>query len=290
MKDPIIWCIVPFSRPQNFDWVKDHFDKQTYHKKKLVIVENGKAVGTCKKHGFSPDLLLKSKTHQSYAKNEGLIELESRGYSGDVWTTWDDDDYYGPHYLEELAANAHKAEVIGKANSFMRMTDGELYLLGKWAQNDYVNLIHGPTVTGRVGQSLLFEVIEWGEDLLWTRRMRELGAKVWATSRYNWCYFRYANTKHTWLISDEELKISNSGNLYNYGPFDKDIVDNIKKPSSEPQVITYKDFDMSKTMTFKEIRNDTGDMVQSMLWGAARKLEKIPGWEHLASSEDKYNV
>lgn len=267
-----IWCIVPFSRPQNLNWVIDGFKSQTYTDKKLIIVENGPAVGACKKAGIQPDVLLTSKKHQSYAKNEALLWLK-KNHPKDWWATWDDDDYYGPQYLQELADNTSKADIIGKASSFMKLTDDRLYMLTRWNQGEAEQpFIHGPTVTGIAGDSILFDYMDWGEDLVWVREMHRLGAKVYRTSQFHWCYFRFANTRHTWLISDDELRYSNTGQIYLASDkFDPDIVNGIVPVTSTP--LNNEGFDIANSYSIRLIKEQTGDMVRSAQLKAANIMK-----------------
>jgi glycosyltransferase involved in cell wall biosynthesis len=288
MKNPTIWCVVPFSRPHQLQWVVDLFKSQTYHNKKLLIVENGQAVGACKKAGIEPDVILTSRPHQSYAKNEALLYLKDNGFGDDIWTTWDDDDYYGPVYLEEIASNIHKGDIVGKTSSFMRLTDGRLYCLTKWPENAEAELpfIHGPTVTGRVKESILFTYMDWGEDLVWVREMAGYGAKIYRTSRYHWCYFRYPNTKHTWLISDNEIMIGNSGHMFFMsGMFEPDIVNGTCDGLMEPVKVDLSN--MEESPVIGQIKRETGDMVNTAIWRAAQIMKKWPDRDKWAPIDDE---
>lgn len=263
-----IWCVVPFSRPRNLELVRQQFEHQTYSDKKLVIVENGDAVGACKLAGFEPDLLLSSRKHQSYAKNKALLALKEIA-PDDYWTTTDDDDYYGPRYLEELAQSLGKGDVIGKSRSFVKLSDGRLYLFDKWAENSICDsVVHGPTITARIKDSLLFQVEDWGEDLDWVEQMQKLGAKVYATSRYNWCYFRSDNGDgHAWSVSDNEIRFTNSGKLIDYGMFDPDVVDGIKTTVGER--VFCDEFDITRSAMYLKIMKETGgkDFVKEVVAG-----------------------
>jgi glycosyltransferase involved in cell wall biosynthesis len=259
MKDPIIWCVVPSSKPRFLPDIFKNFTSQTYHNKKLVVVENGGSVGMCEKLGLRPDVLLTSKQHQSWAKNEALLYLK-KNHPDDWWTTWDDDDYYGPKYLEELSMSLTKGDVVGKSNSFVKLTDDRLYWMTKPPENSEITLdsrfvIHGPTITARVQDSLLFEHLPFGEDLKFVEQMRELGGRVYATSKYNWCYMRYSNN-HTWQISDEEFKFTNSEFFIDCGPLNLDIVNGLVEPTGK--LIICNSVDIAKTMNYKQVQAATG--------------------------------
>jgi glycosyltransferase involved in cell wall biosynthesis len=281
---PTIWCIVPFSRPEYIQSIFDRFVSQTYHNKKLVVVENGNGVGTCKKHGLEPDLLLTSGKHQSWAKNEGILKLRSMGRHSDYWTTWDDDDYYGDRYLEELAANVHKGDVIGKARSFVKLTDDHLYLMSKPLENSLLDnkwVVHGPTITARVSDSLLFEHLPFAEDLKFVEQMRDQGADIYVTSKYNWCYMRNARANHTWQISDDEFKFAHSGHFYDYGRIDFDIVDG--KKDVEGTVVYCDRINIHDSFTYQQTLRSTGGQPEDILEALAKQtfgedyeVEKTP--------------
>lgn len=272
MKDPTIWCIVPFSRPKYINSIFDAFKSQTYYKKKLIIVENGKGVGTCKANNLQPDLLLSSEPHQSWAKNEGILKLRAMGCHNDFWTTWDDDDYYGKLHVEEVANNVHKANVIGKAKSFIKLTDDKLYLIDSPPENSMVTsaIIHGPTITAKVGESLLFEHLPFAEDLKFVEQMREQGATFYVTSRYNWCYIRNNVSEHTWQISDDEFKFANSGAFIDYGPFDKDVVNG--KTTKPGTVVFCESVNLRNSFTYKEVIKHTGGTPDEVMNKIAKQL------------------
>lgn len=269
-----LWCIVPFSRPQYAQAIFDRFKRQTYKNKKLIIVENGDGIGSCKKLGLEPDILLSSGKHQSWAKNEAILYLQKMGHSKDWWTTWDDDDYYGDFYLEELSRNLNKGEVIGKSKSFIKLTDDRLYLMDKPPENEYIRsneyVIHGPTITARVGECLFFEHLEFAEDLKFVDEMRELGANVWATSKYNWCYYRNGHGNHTWRISDDEFKFANSGAFIDYGPLNHDIVDG--KVKIEGKIIYCDTLDLKSSFVYQEVMKNTGGSPDKVLGSIAKQL------------------
>jgi hypothetical protein len=203
MKAQEIWAVVPFSRPNWLENVKDNFFRQRFHNKKLAIVENGPAVGCCKAAGFSPDILLTSEPHQAIAKATALDELKKIG--AEFWATWDDDDYYGENYLTELAEASDKAELIGKLSIFVKTLDDKLRLFGS-QEKQYVDFVHGPTISTWVADVAEFRNVgKWAEDIAFCDQMKNKGARFWATSRWNFINQRHRNHIHTWVITDHQM-------------------------------------------------------------------------------------
>lgn len=196
--------VVPFSRPEHLQGTIDNFARQTFPNKKLILVENGRAIGACRRMGFTPDLLLTSKAHQSHAKNTGLEAIRERG--GGFWATFDDDDYYGPGYLEEMVEASGKAEIVGKADFFVRMAAGTLRSFQGIGCEQYTNFIHGPTICSWTDVCGEFPIKKIGEDISMVESVLGNGGRVWATSRHNFIFNRYSEEKHhTWEISDQKL-------------------------------------------------------------------------------------
>lgn len=203
MKEEIVYVIVPFSRFKYLESVIKNFNQQTYKYKKLVIVENGSAIGCCEKSGFKPDVLLKSDNHQSHARNEALHWVRSNG--GGMCANFDDDDYYGPEYLLELMQNIGKADVIGKYDFFVRSASGHVRLFDGVASNCYSSGVHGPTIATMAEKTPEYKSeMVWGEDSDLIERMKKSGSRVYATSKNNFMLNR-RKVGHTWSVTDDQM-------------------------------------------------------------------------------------
>jgi hypothetical protein len=268
MKAKEVWVIVPFSRPDWLENVKSNFLRQDFLNKKLVIIENGPAIGYCKKNNFKPDLLLTSDiAHQANAKNIGLNALIEKKV--DFWTTFDDDDYYCSNYLSELVENSDKAEMIGKSTIFVKTKDDKFRLL-KGEESSFTRNIHGPTISAWVKDTMLFpNTGQWGEDMAQITMMQEAGAKIWATSRYNFIFQRHENHNHTWHTTDDQL--SQCWYKLQYGvdtsviEYDVSISDSRKiaaKELSLPEgtLVPYREFTKEDTPCYTYLKEKYGDM------------------------------
>lgn len=143
----MIYAVCPFSRPEFLGNVIENFERQTCSEKRLILVENGDAIGACEAQGFVPDILLTSQRHQSHAKNAGLDWITSNG--GGWFSTFDDDDYYGPKYLEEVLECSEKGDIVGKSNHFVVGIDGHLRYFDLGIASQYGLEAHGATLSAR---------------------------------------------------------------------------------------------------------------------------------------------
>lgn len=269
-----IWCVVPFSRPEFLQNVIDNFKRQSYQKKKLLIVENGNGINCCKNNDFSPDVLLSSDAHQAYAKSTALEWLKNHGK--DFWTTWDDDDYYSSDYLSELYLAANKATVIGKSSIFFKSKEDKIYLLGSAFENSNTEFLHGPTISAWVSESVYFQNVGVAaEDTVFIMEMMNKGCKFYSTSKNYFLYKRHNRVNHTWPVSDYQiiqgwLNTKKDSYVNNYFcsvldaesllitnkslfPFDK-----IRKEELSP-------YDYSTYLNERESVGDMGDWVQSVV-------------------------
>lgn len=228
MKAPLLWVVVPCHREQQLPWVLEQYQRQVYSNKKLCIVENGDAIGACSRLGLAVDLVVTSRTHVSHARNEGMYAI--RDMHDDGWLCmWDDDDWYGPGYLEEMAelVQSGRAEVYGKHRHFVAFPDNGLYLFNEFNQNKYTDYVHGPTLVFRAADGVIFRVQREAEEVRWCGEMRRLGARVWGASIYHQLYLRYgAGHGHAWKAQDGIVLRASQKNDYFYwlGDVDVDIV------------------------------------------------------------------
>lgn len=198
-----IWVIVPFSRPEHYARVMANFHRQHFLGKRLLVVENGAAVGTFASP--SAALVISSAEHQSHAKNEALDFIRKQG--GGFFTTMDDDDWYGPGYLDELAGYAKSYDGLGKRRHFVSLGDDltdsapELLLCNRrYADSEEATWLTGGTISGWAEIAAEFPMMKEAEDLAWCDRMHQKGARLRGLSVYHYLYRRsYAGAKHTYV-------------------------------------------------------------------------------------------
>ena len=238
----LIYAICPFSRPSFLKNVIRNFRRQTYQEKKLIVVENGDAVGACTAVGFEPDVLLRSEPHQSHAKNAALRWIRQNG--GGWFSTFDDDDYYGPNYLQEVEDSRVFGDIVVKHDHFVLGIDNRLRLFEQGCRNQEHREGHGATISARADECPDFlDTGVIGEDHRWISEYRDSGAKLWVSSPHHYAVVRHSN--NTWKIQDDSyqrrLHFASDGacKIWDYGEFRPSLyaVINGQEPGSRERVI-----------------------------------------------------
>lgn len=222
--------ICPFHRVENARNVLENWQRRTFRGARLVVVLNGSGRLVEFPSGITT---IESAAHQSHAKNAGLEHALKDGWSTH-WTTFDDDDYYGPKYLQEVAdAFAAGHEVVGKSESWVSLHDGRLMLFGNDGASRVVPGLQGPTIGSVLWPDMpRFSARDrWGEDFEWTEDAKKLGKQCWATSRNHFCYVRRAPQQHTFPLTDEELLAFSRGDVFHVKNPGLDVVDGLDAPA-----------------------------------------------------------
>lgn len=216
------WVLVPFSRPEMLDSVRQNFDRQQWKDKKLCIVENGEAVGHCKQAGFTPDLLLQSDAHPSKARNVGLAALRE---SDEHFCCMDDDDWYGPYYVEEHVHAAARGRITGKITNWVHFESvGKLWLFNRQRAGTLVPWVQGPTVGGYARDVADFPVVAIGEELVLCKGHRAAGGEVRSTSVGHFIYLRSTDErKHIYRTTPRRFA-DEHGPWFEEHPFDLRLV------------------------------------------------------------------
>lgn len=217
----MVWVIVPFSRPENLNLILSNFNRQAFPYKKLVLVENGDAVGAA--HSLqSSALVLMSERHQSIAKNLALSEIRKRG--GGFTAIMDDDDWYGPGYLSELVGYARTHDIVGKARNFISV-DGKMWLCGREQAMNKAGWLTGGTIACWAENCPEYPMKKVGEDVGFCDRAHSLGMSLFATSVYHYLYRRNTGGRHAWNVTHQKLRLQSSAmRSLDLGDEDLDVV------------------------------------------------------------------
>ena len=193
----MITVILPTHRPHAIARTWRCFLRQRYEPRRLVVIENGPAVGACARLGVAPAATLHAPHNKPAAVNAGLAWLREHG--GGAWVQWDDDDYYGPGYLTEMAEALRGADLVGKSSLFVRRGDGRLWLFERRGH---------PLGHSFGGHSDCLDLVDcgrWGDDERWLRDMLAAGAKpTWLGPRH-FIWHRLRRSGHVWPADDDQI-------------------------------------------------------------------------------------
>ncbi|RDU36715.1 hypothetical protein DRW41_11710 [Neobacillus piezotolerans] len=190
-----------------------NFENQTIEEKELVLIL----------HGFSkhqvvglPDnpliqvLELPSEESLGSCLNKGIRQAKYN-----IIARFDDDDYYGAHYLEEALDELERrgADVVGKQSIFIYFkSDGLLGLLFKGKENTFIkntsDTLAGSTLVFKksVAETVQFPPISVGEDAVFLEECKKRGLCMYASSQFNYVYIRYSNSHHTSDSDNRRIK------------------------------------------------------------------------------------
>jgi hypothetical protein len=226
-----IWCLCPWSRPEFFDNVVQNFEQQTFKDSRLLLVANGAAKYLRADAGPRVTTIF-SHVGLAAPMNEGLRFIRQKAKLGDWFCKWDDDDYYGPNYLSDIARIASAGFLAtGRRRVWMRTAEGRLWKFGQSTQE----LPHGPTLAARVDLSVDFpETTGWGEDTKWVEAMQSRAVSFLAGPVNGFCWMRYASVEHghAYGLSSDAFRMLGA-DIKDYGEFDLDVVNgNVSRPGT----------------------------------------------------------
>jgi glycosyltransferase involved in cell wall biosynthesis len=129
----------------------------------------------------------------------------------DIIAKLDDDDYYGPKYLNDSikAFDEVEADVIGKSTSYVYFQKEQILAIRHSGnENCYVKHIDGPSLIFKksVISVVKFRDISRGEDKWFCKDCLDHEIKMYSVNRFHHIYMRHANTEdHTWTIENRRL-------------------------------------------------------------------------------------
>lgn len=190
------FIIVPLGRPTMVSNVVANIRQQLFRDFEAIIVENGAGVGAWK-NAASATVLRSSADHQSDAKNAALDYLESRKAVGAA-VVFDDDDWYGPEYFNEIHHTMQRGTSYTARSSFaVRLLSGEL----AWAHRPRP---HGPTLAYRLQWPMPRYERVTEDEAFFNDDLRERG---WEPALIESCSFVYQRTPTSaFACSDQDLR------------------------------------------------------------------------------------
>lgn len=128
---------------------------------------------------------------------------------GDVIAKIDDDDHYGPHYLEDSlhALKYSGSDVVGKQAHYVHLVGPDVTALRfPEREHRFTNFVVGPTIvtTREVAHAHPFPNVAIGEDSGFLRNVMASGGRIYSADKYGFALARGGHT-HTWQAHDVEL-------------------------------------------------------------------------------------
>ncbi|MBY4602597.1 glycosyltransferase [Bacillus rugosus] len=206
------------SSTQRNEYIENLFNNvrhQTYQNLELIIILNKNSMNAEEwKQKFSslhfPVTILQLDENISLGDclNEGIHRS-----TGEIIAKFDDDDYYAPHYIEDMLHSMEYsgADIVGKSEYYVYLEERELLILKKVGSGAerYSDFISGATLVFKkdVFVSLGgFSNRNRGEDSDFLKRAKENGKVIYSNDTWNFCVFRRANIEtHTWNITADDM-------------------------------------------------------------------------------------
>lgn len=129
----------------------------------------------------------------------------------DIIAKFDDDDYYGPLYSQEILKNfnTNDCQVIGKTKTFIYFEKyNQLMLKKTGCENNLVNTVSGSTLSFKkeLFDKISFKDIDIQEDKYFCNDCLKNKYKIYSTSAYNHIVFKHSNVNdHTFKFNIELL-------------------------------------------------------------------------------------
>jgi len=205
----IITCT---NKSEYMDNIFVNYDRQEYEDKELIIILNDDRLNL-------EEWREKAKSHPNVAvyqidEKEPLGACLNYGIEKarfDYISKFDDDNYYGPAFLEDLmnAFEYTDADIVGKCAHYIYFENGDiLALYGEDMEHCYTDFV---AVSAMLLKREVFDRVRFssdrsvGEDTQFLQDSIKSGFKIYSTDRFNYVCVRRASPElHTWKIMDKE--------------------------------------------------------------------------------------
>jgi len=205
----IITCT---NKPEYVDNILASYDRQEYEDKELIIILNNNRLNLgewrekAKSHPNVTIYQIDEKEPLGVCLNYGIEKAKF-----DYISKFDDDNYYGPSFLEDLmnAFQYTDAAIVGKCAGYIYFENGNiLALYGEAKEHCYTHFVLGSAI---IIKREVFDRVPWptdrrqGSDTEFLRQSVKNGFKIYSADRFNYVYVRRASQGlHTWKVKDEE--------------------------------------------------------------------------------------
>lgn len=209
----LVSVICSSNRPDNMPHLLGQFARQSIEERELILITHGYELKQaqlnelCLNLGIDPSKVTKLEAPQTWSLGNCLNAAVSQS-SGDFIAKFDDDDYYLPHYLEDMrnAVMYSGADLVGKQAAYAYVEGSNVLVLRRPDQEHlWTNFVAGPTLFGprETFEQNPFEDRTTGEDTAFLKSILAANGHIYSTDRFNFIQVRGNN--HTWKLSDAEF-------------------------------------------------------------------------------------
>ncbi|WP_421629367.1 glycosyltransferase family protein [Corynebacterium pseudogenitalium] len=209
----IVSVICSSNRPDNVLHLLGQFARQSVEERELILVTHGYKLNQERLHelyldlGIEPSTVTLLEAPQTWSLGNCLNAGVSES-NGDFIAKFDDDDYYLPHYLEDMrnAVMYSGADLVGKQAAYAYVQGSNSLVLRRPDQEHlWTNFVAGPTLFGprATFEQHPFEDRTTGEDTAFLKSIIAVNGRIYSTDRFNFIQVRGDN--HTWKLSDAEF-------------------------------------------------------------------------------------
>jgi len=199
------------NRPTNLQNIVDNIQKQIYANLEVIILLNSS--------NFDMEIVNATTRHIKGVKiinmdeKLTLADCLNHGFeqsSGDWIAKFDDDDYYGAHYIADLivAIPYSNAEILGKKETFgYLVSQHKTYIRHIGETHKQVPWVRGGTMFIKrcIFEKIKFTPVFQGTDSIYQKECLEQGIIIYASDPFNFLQVRHIDkTQHTWRISDTD--------------------------------------------------------------------------------------
>lgn len=217
-------------RPENLAHIVKNIQRQSYKNLAAHIILNvdQRQADYCKYACQSldiPDLrlsIIDTQYNIGSCLNSGI-----QSSSATYWFKFDDDDYYGKFYIEDIINyyTLGNFDAVFKPAFFTSFRDKTLWgrkaTADRYFTNGLDNYGCGATLSGRRCILPFSSVRRNSCDSAWQDALRRNQSSIFIGDNFNYCTFRHAPENHTWQIDDATLKKRS----YKLGFFSKEYLD-----------------------------------------------------------------
>ncbi len=205
-------------RPDFLNHIAQQISRQSYEDIEIIFVAHSDAYdeGEIRKaFGKKRDLIvLKGAPENVLADNLNAAIAVS---SGDTFAKIDDDDFYGPLYLEDSVRcfeYAPNIGVVGK-HTFFAYIESSNKTVCRFPDKYYrlTNHVAGGTLVfdRKATEDILFQKVRRGTDSLFLKDCVNRQVPIFSSDPFNYLHVRYSGpNQHTWDIADGEFEAKTS--------------------------------------------------------------------------------